>query len=101
MTLNRRVAKLEEGLRPPECVPVRQIRTQRKYGPPYEFTPDDRCPTCGVLGCGIRVITEVIVVGRTPQGTFIDDHGNEFVPERTGTRKAFDPNVLLERFRGE
>ena len=88
MKLNRRVAKLEEGLRPPQCVPVRLTRTQRKYGPPYEFTEEDRCPTCGVLGCGVQMITEVVVVKRTPQGTFIDDHGNEFDPKNPEATKG-------------
>jgi hypothetical protein len=75
VTLKSRLAKLE-ALRPPECTEIRRIVRRNKYDPPYECTEEDRCPNCGVLGCGVLEIAYTVVVGRNDAGELIDDHGN-------------------------
>ncbi|MBP3959868.1 hypothetical protein J8F10_31860 [Gemmata sp. G18] len=82
MSIKNLAGRLDRVLAaPPRCVPGQTcvIRTQRRYGAPYEITEADRCPLCGALGCGIEVIEEVEVV-RGPDGVLVDARGVELVP---------------------
>ncbi|AMV23774.1 hypothetical protein VT84_05135 [Gemmata sp. SH-PL17] len=66
----------------PKCVPgeTRELRRWRRYeDKPYQFVEDDRCPNCGVLGCGVTVIEEVVVT-RGSNGTPVDAQGIEVTP---------------------
>lgn len=71
----------------PACGGVRVLRAQVEYGPPYvlgagdRYHPggDDRCPHCGRLGCGVRVLTHVAVT-RDAGGRVVDERGNVFEP---------------------
>jgi hypothetical protein len=64
----------------PACVPgTRLVRSWRRYADElYQLgtLPDDVCPACGLLGCGVLVLEEVIVTN-SADGTLIDARGVE------------------------